>query len=416
MPLEPIKEEIEKPIIEKFIPRLTILKEIGRGGFGTVNLCEINGEKFALKKIDKLELTQEDEYLIKREIKMLEFLKDGSFCSENMLCFRGYDEDENFYYILTDYVDRNEYRELSFIFDQELIKNIYKAITNLHKLGVAHLDIKPNNILVNPKTKHVILIDFGGSCNSINDIDYDEIYSFLMDESNAIDGFNHNDVLIFLDEIGCNSADDLEFLDKTDFDKLIGHMHDKVARKKLIKLLNNDEPQMSCPNLNKNIKLVRTNNYVDLRLLKKFEERKKITMTDFMNADLWAFGIIVCAMILKGFIFEYADEEGTKFKNKEIYEEIYCVEMSILMVGAVENQLDVNIKKSINNDIIEVNKSLKSIGFDKKIEDFFECKKIKGGKKKRFTISKKRQKQKHFSQTPKRQTQKRKSKKAIKNM
>jgi serine/threonine protein kinase len=409
MPLETIKEEIEKPVIKDFITSLTILQEIGRGGYGIVNLCEINGEKFALKKIDKRKFTPGDEYLVKREIKMLEFLKDGSFCSENMLCFRGYDEDTDFYYILTDYVDMKEYKVLDLrIFDPELIKNIYKAITNLHKLGVAHLDIKPQNILVNSQTKHVILIDFGGSCNSINYIDYDKIWLFLMDDSNAND---YDALATFLDEIGCDSANDLKFLDKTDFDKLIGYMRDGVPRKKLIKLLNNDEPQMSCPNLNKNIKLIRTQKYVDLRLLKKFEERKKITMTDFMNADLWAFGIIVCRMILKSFIFEFSTEKGEKLNYKDVYEEIYCVEMSKLLDGAVEGQIDVQIKELINDDINEVNKKLEEIGFDKKIEDFFECEKIEGGKKNRLARTKKRQKQKHFSRTQKRKNQKRKNQK-----
>jgi hypothetical protein len=44
--------------------------------------------------------------------------------------------------------------------------------------------------------------------------------------------------------------------------------------------------------------------------------------------------------------------------------------------------MDVKIKELINNDIIEVNKKLQEIEFDKNIEDFFECEKIEGGKKK----------------------------------
>ena len=42
-----------------------------------------------------------------------------------------------------------------------IMNNIMKALDALHQAGILHLDIKPDNIIVNPHTKEVRLIDFG---------------------------------------------------------------------------------------------------------------------------------------------------------------------------------------------------------------------------------------------------------------
>jgi serine/threonine protein kinase len=43
-------------------------------------------------------------------------------------------------------------------------QNLLRALTKLHAAGVAHRDIKPDNILVHLKSAHIKLIDFGESC------------------------------------------------------------------------------------------------------------------------------------------------------------------------------------------------------------------------------------------------------------
>jgi serine/threonine protein kinase len=52
-----------------------------------------------------------------------------------------------------------------------VILQIIKALAFCHERGVAHRDIKPDNIRINPETKHVTLIDFGLSY--IKDMDMD---------------------------------------------------------------------------------------------------------------------------------------------------------------------------------------------------------------------------------------------------
>jgi serine/threonine protein kinase len=46
----------------------------------------------------------------------------------------------------------------------KLMHNMLKAMYHLHKMGIGHGDIKPENILVNPNTYDIQIIDFGLSC------------------------------------------------------------------------------------------------------------------------------------------------------------------------------------------------------------------------------------------------------------
>jgi len=46
----------------------------------------------------------------------------------------------------------------------QIMHNILKAMYNLHRLGIGHGDIKPENILINESTLEIQLIDFGLSC------------------------------------------------------------------------------------------------------------------------------------------------------------------------------------------------------------------------------------------------------------
>lgn len=48
----------------------------------------------------------------------------------------------------------------------KIMHNILKAVYNLHRLNIAHGDIKPENVLINPKTYDIQIIDFGASCAS----------------------------------------------------------------------------------------------------------------------------------------------------------------------------------------------------------------------------------------------------------
>jgi serine/threonine protein kinase len=46
----------------------------------------------------------------------------------------------------------------------DIIKTLFRAISFLHENGVAHLDLKPQNVIINTLSRRVQLIDFGLSC------------------------------------------------------------------------------------------------------------------------------------------------------------------------------------------------------------------------------------------------------------
>lgn len=266
-PLETMPEEEEKSELTNFITKIVDTKKLGTGAFGVCSLCYLldnPGVYYALKKIKKQTDTTDQ---IEREISILRYLKDDKYCIQNTLCFRGYDSDEEHHYILTDYSGEN-YKTLDKSFENEklviIIKNIYNAIINLHKIGVAHLDIKPGNILYNIVDSNVILIDFGGSCNAV-------------DNSKS-----SNETVI------CPDKYSITFTEK----------------------------------------------YVDYRLYKKIANKEPLTFKDYTDADLWAFGMIICYFCDKH-IFEKIVEplkvilkfEGSNFGIQIwVYENVYKYE------------------------------------------------------------------------------------------
>jgi len=78
-------------------------------------------------------------------------------------------------YLLTEYSEfpsLEKFRIKNPSFEKDIFYNIcinfYNAIKEMHGKGIIHMDIKPDNILVNPETGDVILIDFGAACNCFN--------------------------------------------------------------------------------------------------------------------------------------------------------------------------------------------------------------------------------------------------------
>ncbi len=64
--------------------------------------------------------------------------------------------------------------------------------------------------------------------------DYEKIYAHIIDANNAVD---HARVLQYLSKISCQSAQDLEYFDEDNFDKLVELMKPGVPKKKLTKLI-----------------------------------------------------------------------------------------------------------------------------------------------------------------------------------
>ncbi len=78
-------------------------------------------------------------------------------------------------YLLTAYSDfqslKKIYSDSNIKFKTLIIKaiciNLHNAIIKMHEKGIIHMDIKPDNILVNTETGDVILINFRAACNCL---------------------------------------------------------------------------------------------------------------------------------------------------------------------------------------------------------------------------------------------------------
>lgn len=148
------------------------LKKLGSGSQGTVCLgrCKKNQKIVVLKTIDRCDvLIWKEEGKLPMEIHILNSLQsvDGVVHliewfwkedSKRLVLVLEYHKD---FIDLFDYItDKGKVNEN----DARIIfRNVYVILQKIKKNGFAHLDIKDENILINPQTLEVKMIDFGHS-------------------------------------------------------------------------------------------------------------------------------------------------------------------------------------------------------------------------------------------------------------
>lgn len=153
------------------IENYTVLKELGRGSFGVVYLCEdiSTGQRVVIKKV----LKNGDE---KKEYE--NELRIRSDCDNYFVCvIKDIDTPENYYIVmeyledfkpLEDYMNKiNKYflSDVNLDVLDNIIVNLCKGLRIMHeKYSIAHNDIKPDNVMVNMKTGQIKYIDFGIGC------------------------------------------------------------------------------------------------------------------------------------------------------------------------------------------------------------------------------------------------------------
>lgn len=145
------------------------VKLIGQGTYGEVfsTYDTTNNRTVVVKRIQKDKVGLET---INNEVSILSYLKD--YCEPYLLCYLDFFEDKTDYYLVTEYL--GNYVELDKLINDnmiqtaddkmEIIQNLIDGLRQLHMLGVAHRDIKPDNILIDKETLNIKYIDFGFAC------------------------------------------------------------------------------------------------------------------------------------------------------------------------------------------------------------------------------------------------------------
>ncbi|KAK7278473.1 hypothetical protein RJT34_23503 [Clitoria ternatea] len=143
-----------------------VLEEIGRGRFGTVFRCSSvnSGDSFAVKSIDKVAITAAGDSLdaqcLWTEPKILELVSPHP----HIVNLRNLYEDEAHLHMVLDlcFESNLHARVMSEPEAASVMCQLMQAVAHCHGLGVAHRDIKPDNILFDEENR-LRLADLGSA-------------------------------------------------------------------------------------------------------------------------------------------------------------------------------------------------------------------------------------------------------------
>ena len=160
---------LDIPVIKDYFQ----IKVLGKGSFGTVYLASNKkGFKVVIKKIKKITGREYEEY------KHLNKLKPE--CEKYFTCVYDAVDTYEYFYIIMEYAKgfiplEDCIDDISNSFTKKLMNkleivskimiNLCKGVKVMISAGIAHKDIKPDNIMVNMSTGDIKFIDFGLSCD-----------------------------------------------------------------------------------------------------------------------------------------------------------------------------------------------------------------------------------------------------------
>ncbi|VDB92073.1 unnamed protein product [Peniophora sp. CBMAI 1063] len=149
-----------------FYARYDLIHELGHGAFATVMkaVCRSTGRQYAVKIIRR-EMGECHESLA-REIAIHSTLRHSNLCSLHEY-YLPRDGDGSIYLVLElveggdllDYIVQEG--GLSEVRAKDITRQICKAISYIHAQGVAHCDVKPENILLSKDKRVAKVADFG---------------------------------------------------------------------------------------------------------------------------------------------------------------------------------------------------------------------------------------------------------------
>eukprot|EP01026_Neomeris_dumetosa_P005928 TRINITY_DN1181_c0_g1_i12.p1 TRINITY_DN1181_c0_g1~~TRINITY_DN1181_c0_g1_i12.p1 ORF type:complete len:464 (+),score=28.89 TRINITY_DN1181_c0_g1_i12:167-1558(+) len=142
---------------------------VGNGSFGVVfqATCLENGEQVAIKKV------LQDRRFKNRELQMMKVLNHPNVVQLRQYFYCKDNEENTYLHLVLELVPDTVYRIFRYYnrssqrFPLILVKlyiyQLARALNYIHRIGVCHRDIKPQNLLVNPTTHVLKLCDFGSA-------------------------------------------------------------------------------------------------------------------------------------------------------------------------------------------------------------------------------------------------------------
>ncbi len=149
--------------------RYKIEKELGRGAMGVVYLGKdpkIN-RKVAIKTLDYTQFNETELKTVKSRF-FREAEAAGRLSHNNIVTVYDVGEEEGFAFIAMDYVEGvplSEFTQKNKLLPMHEVYRILQVVADTldyaHKQNIVHRDIKPGNIMYNPKDKKIKITDFG---------------------------------------------------------------------------------------------------------------------------------------------------------------------------------------------------------------------------------------------------------------
>lgn len=140
-------------------------QQLGSGSYGQVyqGYDPRLGRTVVIKVMPKSRVPSRD---VQNEVKILRYIKD--FCQPYLLCYENFFEDARSWYIVTEllgtYVPLSKFVPSYPDDTMVIVQNLIDGLTLIHSLGIAHRDIKPDNIMIDVDTLNIKYIDFGLAC------------------------------------------------------------------------------------------------------------------------------------------------------------------------------------------------------------------------------------------------------------
>ena len=168
--LDFIKNNLFFPLIKKEkstidITQGKLLAYLGKGSYGKVNLLKLEDKIYAVKAISK--------HMILKKTVLVEYLMEEKKClisasSPFIVSYKGSYKDDNYCYLIQEYIEGKEFREIS---EQQILKyrkdecifyfaNIVVMLEHLKSSNIIHRDLKTSNIILSTNG-FLKLLDFG---------------------------------------------------------------------------------------------------------------------------------------------------------------------------------------------------------------------------------------------------------------